>query len=704
MKSLKEKLSIQLAKNPGRIVLVGILLFNILFFTLGALIISALSLDGTEHMSFIAAAYYTITMILDAGCITGVIEDIGTSGVAIAVVCLAIIIIGMITFTGAVIGYVTNFISDFISNANTGSRRLHISNHTVILNWNTRASEIINDLLYSKQKEKVVVLVNSRKEEIKKEIEERLSDTTNKENAKLREEADAMPFFKRLRYIHKHKIKWNITFIVREGDVFSLKQLHDVQLECAKAIIILGSDVDNDIIKHENATEERVHHGNSLTVKTLMQVADITASDYSVDKQKIIVEVTDNWTQDIVEKIIRSKQIEGKCNIVPVFVNQILGQILSQFSLMPELNIVYRDMFSNKGASFFNEPVTDVDDDEAYIDEYISNHRCAIPLASLEEKGEKYFYYVAESQESINKTCEERPLNYSVKVNSDFWLDKKNIIVLGHNSNCDEIMKAFAAFRCEWNYIDSDEEILRVTVVDDKEHLEEMNYYRQYPFVAETVVADIYDKDKICDTIKRVITYTDDDTSILILSDDNAPNDEIDTAALANLIYVQDIINDMKQDKTKPFDPGSIDVVVEIIDPKHHDIVNSYDINNVVISNRYISKMITQIGEKDSIYSFYNDILTYDLTADAGFENKEIYAKKVSTFFTELPAPCKADELIRAVYYTSKEQANDSNSITATIVIGYVRNNTELVVLSGDLSQIDVALEKDDKIIVYAAH
>lgn len=702
---IREKLSIQLSKNPGRMVLVGILIFNIVFFVLAAFIISTMSLSGTEKMGFLEAAYYTITMILDAGCIDGVVKDIGTSGVAIAITCLAIILIGMITFTGAVIGYITNWISNFIDNANTGTRKLNISNHTVILNWNTRASEIVNDLLYSEQKEKVVILVNSRKEEIKKEIDERLSETTAKENALIHECAKGMPFFRKRQYIRNHKIRWNVTFIVREGDVFSLKQLKDIQVERAKAVVILGNDVKNTLCKFENKVRNNEKsRGNSQTIKTLMQVADITAADYSADNQKIIVEITDLWTQDIVEKIIRRKQVDGKCNIVPVFVNQILGQILSQFSLMPELNLVYRELFSNKGAAFYAEQRS-VENEDKHIEQYIKTHHHAIPLALMEEKGTSYFFYVADSERNLSKISQKATSNYCVKLNYNYWIEKKNVIILGHNSDCDELMKGFSAFRCEWNYEESDQEILRVTVVDDKDHLEQMNYYRQYPFVAETVVAEIYDKDTICDTINRVISYSDEDTSVLILSDDNALNENIDANALANLIYVQDIIKD-KVDEDPNFDLGSIDVVVEIIDPKHHDIVNSYNVNNVVISNRYISKMITQIGEKEAIYNFYNDILTYDIDTENGYKSKEVYVKKVSTFFAELPKPCKADELIKAVYEASACNSDSGFNYESnpTLVLGYVRKSGEMVIFSGDLSMIDVEFNSDDKIIVFSAH
>lgn len=66
MKKIREWLNIQLVKNPGKMVLCTIFLFNVVFLLLSALVISNLSLSGTEKMSFFEAAFCTITMILDA--------------------------------------------------------------------------------------------------------------------------------------------------------------------------------------------------------------------------------------------------------------------------------------------------------------------------------------------------------------------------------------------------------------------------------------------------------------------------------------------------------------------------------------------------------------------------------------------------------------------------------------------------------------
>lgn len=697
---LKEWFSIQLVKNPGRMVLGAILMFNIVFFLLSSVIISALSLEGTEKMGIIEAAFCTITMILDAGCIQFVVADIGKSGVAITLVCLCVVLIGMISFTGSVIGYVTNYISHFIENANTGKRKLNLTNHFVILNWNSRASEIINDMLYSDEKQNVVVLVQTRKEEIEKEIEERLVDTVTRENRAVVKKYEAYPFLKKQIAIFRHRFKKNVNVIVRLGDVFSSKQLNDISLSKARAVIILGNDINNTACKYE--IKERIEEngkGNSQTIKTLMQVADITADASSADNQRIIVEITDEWTMELVQKIIDAKQVDGKCNIIPVRVNEVLGELLSQFCLMPELNGVYSELFSNKGAEFHSVEKPYVEETE-FIESYLKSHNRAIPITTMRTNEADFAFYLADNDEDIGKESQVSENSYEISLNKNYWIERKNVIILGHNSKCKNIMAGFANFSDEWK--NGAEEIVRIIVVDDKKHLEKMDYYHDYPFVIETVEADVYDKDIVCSTIERFVSSTTEDVSVLILSDDSVVNEDIDSGALANLIYVREIID--KRVKENPdFDVESIDVIVEIIDPKHHDIVNSYSVNNVVISNRYISKMITQISEYGALFEFYSDILSYDSEDCQSYSSKEVYIKKVKRYFDSIPEETTADKLVRAVFSASVDEKT-YGVVNPTMILGYVKPGGEVKIFGGDLTKIPVRFEEKDKVILFSAH
>ena len=678
-KKIRERISIQLSLKPRRVVLAAILLLNFVFIALSALLISLLSVSGTEDMGFWRSAYYTVMMVLDAGSVADVVGDVGTAGLALIIVCIVVVVVGMVLFTGAVIGYLTNYISSFVDNANLGSHKLHLSGHIVILGWNSRASEIVNDLLFCEQKKRIVVLVPSGKETVEREISERILDTLAQEK--------------------KNGLKNKLTVIVREGDTFSTKQLMDVSIDRAASIIILGCDVNATSCKYELKSRlEGQEKGNPQVIKALVQVAELTGTQSSADDQKIIVEVEDDWTYSLVNKIIENKQVDGKCNIVPVSVNKILGRLLSQFSLMPELNLVYRELFSNKGATFYALP-TESKDERTYRSTLFAEEVCAIPLTIMEHDGKYTEYFCAEGERDRFRKINAPVSNYEVKLNKNYWLEQKNVIILGHNSKSRDIMEGFNSFRKEWNR--DGLEIMNVVVIDTKENLERMDYYRAYPYVVKTVEAEVYDRDKICKTIDRFVDANDQDTSVLILSDDSVSAADIDSAAIANLIYVRDVISRKKR-VIPSFDEGKIDIVVEIINPKHYDIVKSYSVNNVVISNRYVSKMVTQLSEKDSLFDFYQDILTYD---DEGQrESKEIYIKKVLRYFDEMPRDCTAAELVHAVYDASSGDGLSDDERTETVILGYVKKNGKMVLIGGDRSKTVVKLENTDKLIMYSNH
>lgn len=688
MMKFREWLSIQVAKHPKRVVLILIILFNVIFIALSAVLISSLSLKGTEKMNFFHAAYYTVTMILDAGCIESVITDIGTSGVALTLTCLAVIIIGMITFTGAVIGYLTNILNDFIENASAGNTRLYLSDHTVILNWNARAPEIVNDLLYSDNKETVVALVKSGGEDIKKEIEERLHLTIEKENAIVSEKADTMSFFARRRYLKNNKLGNNVTFIVIEGNIFSQKQLRDIRIDLAKAVIILSNDPSDSAAEDGGQPDE----GNPQAVKALMQAADIVSASKASHDKNIIIEITDPWTYDIVQRIISGKELGEKCNIVMFQVEKFLGQLLAQLSITPELTPVYDDLFSNKGAAFYTEPVQ-TEDEIGYIRDYLSTHKNAVPLTLLTHNGESWCCFASDNQKNVNKKNEINSSGCSVRLN-DMQSECKRVIVIGHNSKVEEIMSCYEAYiACHTG--DKQISPLKVTVIDDAESIARMDYCRRYPFVEETAELDIYNIGSTFEILDRLLFNTAEETSILILSDDTELDEYADSSALMCLVYIRDYIREMLHNNPG-YDKSRVKTIVEITDPRHYDIVKGYDMADAVISNRLSGNIITQIGEKESIYDFYKGLLSYSL-GGSGSQSRKPQLKKVSSFFKETPSPCTAYDLVRAVF----EESVASDKSKPVMVLGYIKATGETVIFSGDLSEINVSLEAEDKIIVY---
>lgn len=701
MKRFREMLSITVAKKPARLVLLTIVLLNVAFLALSAFVISMVS-PVRNDFGFWKSLYYTVGMVLDAGFVEGVVTELSSAHTVTVLICLAVVLVGMVTFTGAVIGYLTNFISSFIERASSGEHSLLISGHTVILHWNNRASEIVNELLYSDVPEKVVILAAERTEEIKSEISERIADTLLKEHAELiaREEEKlgrTLLGREKRRLIRQRGLRDKLTWIVRQGDVFSTKQLLDISLDQAKTIVILGKDDQYTVCRYDReAKQERM--GNSLTLKTLVQVVELADAETSRDDQRVVVEVDDVWTMQLVNMVIAQKRKHAsKCHIVPVPVSKILGQMLAQFSIMPELNSVYRTLFSYKDGAFYGVKKSPDTTEDAYIQRFLSTHRKAIPLTFMRDsEGVEKLFYVADHESDLKSKTAEKPAHgLEVRLRKDFWMPKQNVIVLGHNSKSRFVMEGFDAFRNEWNV--AGDEIMNVLVIDDTASLDLVGRYAEYPYVTCVDADIINDKERICRAISDYVDAHAEDTSVLILSNDRVPADEIDANALTYLIYVQDIV-EKKVAADPTFDREKIDIVVELLNPKNYDVVNHYSVNNAVISNRYVSKMVTQIGKDYSLYNFYSDILTYDSAESEHYESKEIYAKIAEDFLEEIPPEATADALVRAVYEASSE---DNRSL----LLGYVQKGTgRLTLFTGDLAKIRVKLTPKDKLIIFSNH
>ena len=142
-----------------------------------------------------------------------------------------------------------------------------------------------------------------------------------------------------------------------------------------------------------------------------------------------------------------------------------------------------------------------------------------------------------------------------------------------------------------------------------------------------------------------------------------------------------------------------IDVIVEILNPKNYDVVSNYNVNNIVISNRYISKMVTQIGEKIELFEFYNDILTYDPVTEGedNYGSREIYIRPVRDYLKEVPPKCSAHDLVHAVFEASPK-GNKS------ILLGIVKPGGVIDLFERDQKKHMVELGPKDKLVIYSKH
>ncbi|MBE7087177.1 MAG: hypothetical protein E7369_02630 [Clostridiales bacterium] len=633
-------------KKPGLIVVSTIALFNVVFLSIFSLIVSLMN-----GMPYFEAMFNCLAMMFDPGCISGVVDGKGEA--VLCIICFIIVIFGMVAFTGAVIGYVSNIISGFIEDANNGKNRLDLEEHVIILNWNDRGIEIINEYLLLDEKNVIVVFTSRDRELVLKQIE------------------DAMSFT-----LKGKKIKNKPTIIVRTGNVFSTQQLYDISLEKAKTIIVLEEDLGEDHI---------TDGGNGQTIKTLMQVSDIASKENSRLSQKVIVEVTSDWTDGVVNEILATKN-NDRLDIVPVPVNKLFGDIFSQFSVMPKLNSVYSELFSNEGVEFHTAEVQACTEADMFYN-YIETHSNAIPLTVRKNKDKSYAFYLASSKSDLTVSCKEKPTFYKMSLAKNFQVEGRHIIVLGHNKNLPNILEGLNRFNAEWK---DEKDVIRVLLLDDKETLDKYDFDKKYSFVEECVAVDVHNKEFITNQLCR--HFDSSNTTVLILSSETVDPAEKDLYALTNLVYLQSVLNKRESELAE----NNVEIVVEILDPEHHDIVQNYSESNVVISNKYVSKIMMQLSDKDAMYNFYKEILTYN---NNGKEGKEIYVKKCKEYFTSIPQEMPVRDFIYSLYKSTNDAFGDGE-----VALGYIDENSNLTFFDGDLTKKNILLNDKCKLIVFSDH
>lgn len=651
IKKLREKINIFVAKSPKKAVLIGIILFNVVFILIAAAIISALSqhISGLRECSFWESVYYTIAMIFDAGCIDNVITDVGLAGAFAAIVCMGVILIGMIFFTGAVIGYVTNIISDFIDSKQHGKNKLCLSGHTVIVNWNLRGNEIIKEFLYANRAMDIVVFVPDQRDEISKEINDCLNTLILKENQQVREDAEKMSFFEKRIYLKRNLLKNRMTIIVREGDVASVTDMNNICISQAENVIILDN---NYALNHGN--------GDMQTIKTVIQVSELSKSNKT---QAILVEVDDERTEELVNKIMEFNIEEGNDHIIPISYDKLHGNTDCQIAIMPELNSVFNLLFSNKGSRFISKHISQElsgNNENEFVETHLKNNCHSIPLAVMDTAEGKKAFFLASTKSDLDECCKQSEMDSvaTVKKNPDF--KKRNIIILSQNNSSSSFMEGFDIFKKE-RLQKNNADLLSLVTIDDSELLKKK--------------------------LQESASDANVQTTILILSDANAEDEEIDANILTALIDIKGQIHQIEKNNPN-FRRSNLTIIATILDPKNEDIVKNYGADQVIISGRFISHIASQVCLRETNPELFADILTCDSNGH------KIIIVSVEDFLEVIPEKCTAYDLIRMIYAGCSEKFK-------AVLLGYISEEKDCVLFSGDQRTIEVELKAQDKLILF---
>ncbi|MGD9604966.1 MAG: hypothetical protein AB7V00_02270 [Bacilli bacterium] len=368
------------------------------------------------------------------------------------------------------------------------------------------------------------------------------------------------------------------------------------------------------------------------SIKTLMLMNDLKIPP----EQTIIVEVKSKISKEMINNYI-SQNTKFKNQIITLIPDEMMGRLIAQSILMPSLSDVYLELFSFKGAEFYTIP-------QEEPNTFLKTHSHAIPLFTIDDS----LYLIAESHHCISIKREE-PITSFQQLNIKMHpkTSKMHIVIFGKNNKLEFILDSIRQYEKE------SKANIRITHFDS--------------FQASSIVEEIKDDDTI--------------DTILILSDDKLEKKDFDVDVLLTLLMTQDLA---KKYQAK--------IVIELLEPKHYDIAKSYRVTNTIISNEYISKMMTQLSKNRRLNVLYQDLLTYDDDSLAN-ETYEIYAYVAKEVFQEkfpIVFPDKF-QLIYSVYESSQEEFK---------VIGIVKNGITSIFKGNLDKKEDLIIEENDIIIM----
>jgi len=336
LEKVRSAVSMQTFKHPKLFVIFMMVLINIVILLIAALIALRFNNPFTGYIDalFNGAVKWLLTpnAILD-------IEDPKTLALAVVV-----LMVGLVLFTGAIIGIATNTLKDYFNAKDSNSGRLRVENHIIILNWNNKVPELIADLAYIKKRTMNIVLMSEvDKSFAEKRIQQALKNTHPKSKI------DSLNIF------------------TKTGDPLLKRDLESISLQKASAVIIMSYDV-------KKNSKRALSQSDLNTIRILLSLGQVTFEKTPTLLLEVKAIETKQKLMDLASKVEALKDY----TIIPVCFDRRLGQIIAQSILHPSIEDVYLSLFSFEGSEVYSVK-------NKSFDEVLNTHSHAIPLAQYEE-------------------------------------------------------------------------------------------------------------------------------------------------------------------------------------------------------------------------------------------------------------------------------------------------------------------------------
>lgn len=575
----------------------GIFWSLLILFLLGYIFVFALRILLPEESSgFMTGAWRTLKEVMDPGNVS--LGD-GESFLSRLVTFVGVII-GVVLFS-MVIAFITTSIDTTLMEVRKGRGKIWEEGHTIILGWNERVLDIIQELIVANESQKsacIIILANGiDKEVMDDEIKSRISD------------------FKTTKVI------------TTPGYPASISELKRIQAGKAKSVIVMAQC-------SGNISQEDKELSDNLVLKIIMALRTFKTANpdfaiiseiFNSDKRALISYFEDD-------------------SIVAIDSWNMLGKLMVQTSLTGGLEVVYDELFGFDGSEiyFYKADWGDIAfRDLAY---HFPN---GIPLGIFRpEEGKPHSECIMIRPDKNTKMQKNDEL---LILSEDDSLLKFNpeIIVHPHTLELNnKVLKNSAKkiLMMGWH------EVSEIYINEVSDYLDDVVFDIMIASPDEELIA-------LIETLKtenahfniRLIEKNPLDLEdltavnplsydiVIILSQDSHNHDpeKVDADTLMILLLLRKLYKESGKSKDEN------KIITQLLNSENQELIQQTDVDDFIISNRLITKILAQLSEQPRMKWVYDELFKA--------EGSEIYIKPADLYFTSLPATVPFADILALV-------------------------------------------------------
>ncbi len=629
--SFKEKVKFfldrTLSGGTGSIILwlSVITFFMVLFFAFIYLLIGV-NFENSGRLDFYEAFWQSLMRALDSGTVAGDTQwPLRIVGFFVTV--------GGIFILSTLIGILTTGLDQKLQELRKGRSAVIGNNYTLIIGWSPKIIHIIEQLILAnenKKKASIVILAEKDKLEMEDEIKHKIPDTKTTQ------------------------------IICRTGNALEHRDLEIVNPDNAKSIIILTP---------ENLLPalHDIH-----VIKTILSLT--YNKERKLRPYHIVAEIKN-------KENLQAAEIAGGDEVSLIFPKDIVAKITAQTSRQSGLSSIYLELVSYEGDEIYLQKQPELQgktykqilfayETSSVIGIKKSNGEILInpPMNTLFEKDDKVIAISQNDDTVILSKKQVFNINENIIKNTKAKssISQGKILLLGWNSTAYNLILELE------KYVNKNSEL---TIVVN----EEINKYNIANLKRQ--LQNIHLIEKIANYSNRTVLLNlniEKFDTIIILANENTSPQLADAITLITLIHLRDIVQQINK---------KINIVSEMYIQKNRELAEITQADDFIISNDFISRILTQVSEDKDILKILN--LLFDS------EGSEIYIKEATDYI---------QTGIQTNFYTILEAAaRKGHTAIGYRLIKYAHDHSKNYGICINPNKANkITLSEGDKIIVLA--